>query len=575
MKDNKVKSIRSEVQASKKRTLSIPYMIPGMTIDSDFFDRKPESFEDHIEYLQMFRSTGSNTLIYSSLAESRKFIGEVFEFHGDGFIRGEIPYEFVTLGDVQARLVSKSLPASDSYLVHMLASFPSNVGGNFYLSLQDGERCVSLRLSNHSVSLRNSPTVIMHDMKKISLFSIAILDSYVYIFLDGALKARKAISTSLSSPIITAELIGDPSADLSGYIYGLEIYSDCTTYIQAQFPDVSIKNLVEQSLVHENNVLESYNIVSNFDGVDLNSIHTLVFRFLDLLLEQKGYQEWIVDFLLSRLEKTHRDFWMASRIKHIPKPAIEVEDLKVKLYRRPDQILSLKRILSGRKAEKFNALDNINFQIFPGDIVGILGHNGAGKSTLLKTIAGLVPITDGRITISGHHLLLSPGLGIREELSGRENIYLVCCFMGLSRKEAMKIEKEVIDFSELGENIDRSFKFYSDGMKSRLIFSIATSIAPEILMLDELLSAGDIKFQKKAADRMDQLIARAKIVIVVTHSLSFVETKCNKAILVMGGKQLYYGSPKVAIARYLDCLHMSSIPSEDKQAAQLSMLQQF
>jgi ABC-type polysaccharide/polyol phosphate transport system ATPase subunit len=169
-----------------------------------------------------------------------------------------------------------------------------------------------------------------------------------------------------------------------------------------------------------------------------------------------------------------------------------------------------------------------------------------------------VPITAGKITLKGRHLLLTPGLGIRDELSGRDNIYLAGCFMGLTLRQVDRIYDEIVEFSELQDFIQQPFKFYSDGMKSRLIFSIATSVAPDILMLDELLSAGDIKFQFKAAKRMDDLISRAKIVIVVTHSVRFVAEKCSKALLLSHGKQIYYGDPRAAIAHYLNELHMPS-----------------
>ena len=233
-------------------------------------------------------------------------------------------------------------------------------------------------------------------------------------------------------------------------------------------------------------------------------------------------------------------------------------------------------MLKKDRLKAFNVLENINFKVYPGDIVGIIGANGAGKSTLLKTIAGLIPINAGKIILKGHHQLLSPGLGIRNELSGRENIYLAGCFLGLKRKEVDKIIDEIIEFSELGEFIEQPFKFYSDGMKSRLIFSIATSIAPEILMLDELLSAGDIKFQEKAAKRMDELIERAKAVIVVTHSLSFVSQKCNKALFISKGKLKYYGNPKSAIAHYLNEQHITLQETlEDITALNISALQQI
>lgn len=560
-----------------KAKLSLSTEMNGEEADSNIFDRALSDLEDGEAVLKCFRDENYGRLLFSSF-QNGNYFDEFFkrlESGAKGGIRGQYPLEFFTLGDFKAKMESDVLAASASYLLNVMVLVPSNVGGNFYISLGAGSNAPSMRFSNFSVSLRNSPVVVMHDMRKVSIYSMAVADGFVYLFVDGILKARKSLEDQVLMPKLILELIGDPAADISALVYGVDLYSDCESFLQRFVPPSAVQTLLKNALAESTDPLLTYNTLVGFDGIDLRGMEREAFDFLDSLLSRKGFQEWILNFVLERLPTESRELWLQTRSMRLPKASIQVESLGVKLYRRPDQILSLKRIIRGRPAEKFDALKDINFKIFPGDIVGILGHNGAGKSTLLKTIAGLIPINSGKVTIAGHHLLLSPGLGIREELSGRENIFLVCCFMGVSRKDALRIEKEVIDFSELGENIDRAFKFYSDGMKSRLIFSIATSIAPEILMLDELLSAGDIKFQKKAADRMDQMIAKARIVIVVTHSLAFVETKCNKAILVMGGKQLYYGSPKVAIARYLDCLHMTSAPAEDKHATQLSMLQQF
>ena len=155
-------------------------------------------------------------------------------------------------------------------------------------------------------------------------------------------------------------------------------------------------------------------------------------------------------------------------------PLLIIKDLEVEFYKFPNKVTSFSRLFSKGYGETFSVLDDINLSLYEGDVLGVVGVNGAGKSTLLRTIAGLIPIKNGSIEIYGNNLLVSPGLGIRNELSGRDNIILACIFLGHSTKQAHVLSEEIIDFSDLRENIDKPFKYYSDGMKSRLIFSIAT-----------------------------------------------------------------------------------------------------
>ena len=175
---------------------------------------------------------------------------------------------------------------------------------------------------------------------------------------------------------------------------------------------------------------------------------------------------------------------------------------------------------------------------------------------MLRTMRGLVPIRTGEITLRTAPFLLSPGLGIRQELSGGENIFLACCFMGLTTQNKQNLTMTLLIFPNLREFIEQPFKFYSDGMKSRLVFSIATAVAPDLIMLDELLSAGDIAFQRKAARRLEEMIGRTKSVIVVTHGIQFVLQRCTKALLIARGEQIAYGSPETVVARYLDLVQV-------------------
>jgi ABC-type polysaccharide/polyol phosphate transport system ATPase subunit len=157
----------------------------------------------------------------------------------------------------------------------------------------------------------------------------------------------------------------------------------------------------------------------------------------------------------------------------------------------------------------------------------------------------------------GTFALLKGGVGIQPNLTGRENIFHAGICLGLSPAEISSIRDEIIEFSELEDAIDRPVKYYSDGMRSRLVFSIATSVSPDILMLDELLSAGDVGFRDKASRRMDEFMERSKAVVVVTHGLEYVRERCNKALYLSKGHQMYYGSPEMAVSRYLDEMGMT------------------
>jgi ABC-type polysaccharide/polyol phosphate transport system ATPase subunit len=264
----------------------------------------------------------------------------------------------------------------------------------------------------------------------------------------------------------------------------------------------------------------------------------------------------VVRSLESLLPSPDRTRWNEVAARIVPRPVIEVDDLTVRFHKdfaRASHILGRFR----RDAETFNVLESVNFSAYPGDVVGIIGHNGAGKSTFLRTLAGLIPIDAGRIRVRNNFMLLRGGLGIRPHLTGRENVVSAGIYMGLTPNDARKLIDDILEFSELGEHFDRPTKYYSDGMMSRLIFSLATSVSPEILLLDELLGAGDISFQEKAKRRMDNFIRSSRVVIVVTHGVQFVRESCNKALVLDHGKQLYFGEPEKAVSVYLTQLNMS------------------
>ncbi|WP_415062049.1 ABC transporter ATP-binding protein [Bdellovibrio sp.] len=213
--------------------------------------------------------------------------------------------------------------------------------------------------------------------------------------------------------------------------------------------------------------------------------------------------------------------------------------------------LKRKRTNLPLKENKLAALSNINLHLKEGDRVGIIGPNGAGKSTLLKIISGVLHPTSGTINVKGNiQPLIEVGAGFNPEFSGRENIYLNGYMLGFSKKQITRKEKEIIEFSELGEFIDVPIKYYSSGMSVRLAFAIATSIEPEILVFDEMLSAGDLHFMEKAKKRMNTLLEMAKILVFVSHDLKLVENLCKEVIVVSKGQIVFRGRPDEAIEYY-------------------------
>jgi lipopolysaccharide transport system ATP-binding protein len=214
-------------------------------------------------------------------------------------------------------------------------------------------------------------------------------------------------------------------------------------------------------------------------------------------------------------------------------------------------LLKWKKAKVPQNEKTLAALSNINLHLKEGDRIGIIGPNGAGKSTLLKVISGVLHPTSGTINIEGNiQPLIEVGAGFNPEFSGRENIYLNGYMLGFTKKQISVKVKEIIEFSELEKFIDVPIKYYSSGMSVRLAFAIATSIEPEILVFDEMLSAGDIHFMAKAKKRMNSLLEMAKILVFVSHDLELVQNICREVIVVNKGQIVYRGKPDEAIEYY-------------------------
>ena len=206
-----------------------------------------------------------------------------------------------------------------------------------------------------------------------------------------------------------------------------------------------------------------------------------------------------------------------------------------------------------RKLEfkKFYALQNIDIEVKKGDHLAILGLNGAGKSTLLKTIVGVYKPTEGTVEKCGVIApLLELGAGFDPNYSGKENIYLYGAILGYDRNYIVKKYKEIVEFSELGHFIDVPIKNYSSGMKARLGFSIATAVAPDVLILDEVLSVGDAKFRKKSLAKVKSMFEDGVTVLFVSHNIEQVKSICNKAVLLEKGRIIASGSIDEVIPVY-------------------------
>ncbi len=198
-----------------------------------------------------------------------------------------------------------------------------------------------------------------------------------------------------------------------------------------------------------------------------------------------------------------------------------------------------------------HALENVSLQIRHGDRVGLLGPNGAGKSTLLRVLAGVYEPTVGRVTVGGRVSPLfntSPGLDMDD--TGYENIVTCGLYLGMTREEIAQKTPEIAAFTELGNYLSLPCRTYSTGMLSRLGFAIATSLDPEILLLDEGIGAGDARFAEQAAKRVDALIERANILVLATHGESLIRQMCNKAVLLHSGRVVAAGDVEDVIEAY-------------------------
>jgi ABC-type polysaccharide/polyol phosphate transport system ATPase subunit len=237
--------------------------------------------------------------------------------------------------------------------------------------------------------------------------------------------------------------------------------------------------------------------------------------------------------------------------------AIDVQDLGVKYNLRFTKKTKLRQSFAsfGRRREprerEFWAIREVTFRLVHGESLAIIGPNGAGKSTLLQALAGILMPSEGSIEVHGRtSSLLTLGAGFDVDLTGRDNIRLAGAFMGMETEEVERRLEGIVDFADLGEFIDAPLKVYSSGMRARLGFAIATSVDPDILLLDEVLATGDQVFRAKSKARVLELVRAAKAIVLVTHDMAWVTEYCNRALLLEHGHIVSEGEPADVVATH-------------------------
>jgi ABC-type polysaccharide/polyol phosphate transport system ATPase subunit len=239
-------------------------------------------------------------------------------------------------------------------------------------------------------------------------------------------------------------------------------------------------------------------------------------------------------------------------------PAVELQEVSVRYFVPKESAPTLKehaiRRLRGRiEKDEFVALNGVSATIYPGERVGVIGPNGAGKSTLFRAIARVRRPSSGRVIVRGRVApLLELGLGFHHELTGRENVILQGAMMGFSRREMEGRMDSIVQFAELEDFVDSPVRTYSNGMIARLGFSVATDVDPDILLVDEILAVGDVRFRAKCYDRMSGFRQRGKTFLLVSHALQDVVDTCQRALWIEGGRVVRDGAAAEVVREYVE-----------------------
>ncbi|MEO7989462.1 MAG: ABC transporter ATP-binding protein [Chryseolinea sp.] len=224
-----------------------------------------------------------------------------------------------------------------------------------------------------------------------------------------------------------------------------------------------------------------------------------------------------------------------------------------------DKLSDIVKFKSKQTREDFWALKDINFNVMPGESIGIIGKNGAGKSTLLKILSKITPPSAGKIISRGRIAsLLEVGTGFHPELTGRENIYLNGSILGMKKKEIDSKFDEIVDFAGTERFLDTQLKHYSSGMQLRLAFAVAAFLEPEILVIDEVLAVGDAQFQKKCLGKMEDVTRSGRTILFVSHNMAAVQSLCKKSVLLNKGSLEFIGNTNEVVNKYLDLAFLST-----------------
>jgi len=247
-------------------------------------------------------------------------------------------------------------------------------------------------------------------------------------------------------------------------------------------------------------------------------------------------------------------------LQSVSSPSIKVDNVSITYRTAYEKIPTLRTTLLrlGRREKlvrEIEAVKDVSFAVEKGTVLGVVGANGAGKSTLVRTIAGILPPTEGRVEVLGRvSTLLALGVGFNRELSGRENVILGGLAAGLHKEELEEKYDEIVDFAELGEFMDLPMRAYSSGMYGRLAFSVAIHMDPDILLIDEALSVGDAKFRRKSFQRMRDLCAEDRTIVLVSHAFGSIRDLCHQAVWMNKGHMEMWGEANQVVDAYRDFL---------------------